>query len=322
MWLWKRFLALACIAVAVALPAQSARPQAARTIKVVVPNPPGASTDILARVLAEEIGREHGSAMIVENRPGAGNAIGSEAVSRAAPDGNTLLINANPFVIDPHLRKLSYDPLTSFEPICYLATSPSIIVVSAASPWRTLSDLLNAARAKPGSVTVAAVGPGTASHMAFELLRRVASVEMTFVPYPGNPPAINALLGEHVSAVVTGYAVAVELIKSGKLRVLATTNGTRAEALPEVPTVAESGYKGYAVDFWIGVVAPAKTPRETISQLALWFTAAMQAPEIKSKLVAQALYPVGRCGADFAAFIRQQHDEYGRLIREAKIKAE
>jgi tripartite-type tricarboxylate transporter receptor subunit TctC len=171
-------------------------------------------------------------------------------------------------------------------------------------------------------MTVAGVGPGTAAHMAFEMLKRAASVDMTFVPYPGNPPAMTALLGGHVDVVITGYAAAADLVNTGKLRVLATTSGSRIETLPEVPTVAEFGYKDYAVDFWIGVVAPAKTRKETVSQLGQWFTAALQTTDTKTKLIAQALYPVGLCGADFAAFIRQRYDEYGRVIRDAKIKLE
>jgi tripartite-type tricarboxylate transporter receptor subunit TctC len=322
MSIWKRVCVSSVILISLALFGHVAWPQAARTIKIVVPNPPGATTDILARLLAEQIGKAHAVTIVIENRPGAGNVIGSEAVSRATPDGNTLLINANPFVIDPHLRKLNFDPLTSFEPICYLANSPTIVVVNATSPHRTLADLLSAARAKPGALTMAGVGPATASHIGFEMLRRVARIDMAFVPYPGNPPAVSALLGDHVTAVLTGYPVVADLVKSGKLRALATTTGTRIEALPDVPTVAETGYRDYELDFWIGVVAPAKTPKEAISLLVHWFQMALQAPETKSKLLAQALYPVGRCGADFAAHIRKQYTEYGRIIREANIKAE
>ena len=169
--------------------------QANRTIKIVVAVPPGGNTDIVARVLADQIGRAHGPTMVIENRPGAGSAIATEAVARAAPDGNTLLLAGNSFVVNPHLRKVNYDPLASFEPICYLVTSPTVIVVNAASPYRTLADLIAAARAKPGELTLASVGPGSAAHIAIEVLKRVADVNLTFVPYPGTAPAINALLG-------------------------------------------------------------------------------------------------------------------------------
>jgi tripartite-type tricarboxylate transporter receptor subunit TctC len=296
--------------------------QTLSTIKIVVPNPPGAATDTLARVLAEQIGRAGGPTMVVENRPGAGNVIGSEAVARAAPDGRTLLINANPFVIDPHLRNLSYDPLTSFEPVCYLANSPLVFVVNDASPYRTINDLIAAARARPGELTMASVGPGTAGHIGVEMLKRAANVDLTFVPYPGNPPAISALLGGHVTAAFTGYPVVAELVRAGKLHALALATRTRIEQLPEIPTVAESGYRDYQVDFWVGVVAPAKTPKKVISELIGSFSAALQAPEAKAKLLAQELYPVGACGTDFATFIRVQYNEYGRAIREANIKLE
>jgi tripartite-type tricarboxylate transporter receptor subunit TctC len=145
---------------------------------------------------------------------------------------------------------------------------------------------------------------------------------MTFVPYPGGAPALNALLGEHVTSLFLSYSTMAEQLKAGKLRALATWSRTRIESLPEVPTVAESGYKDYEMDEWSGVLAPARTPKNAVSQLAEWFTAALQAPEVKAKLAAQGLYPVGMCGADFAALLRKQYDEYVRVIRELNIKAD
>ena len=318
---WTRSSAVLSILFIAMLGTQAARSET-RTIKIVVPGTPGASSDILVRLLAEQIERASGATIVVENRPGAGNAIGSEAVARAAPDGNTLLINAPPFVIDPYLRKPRYDAFTSFEPICYLASTPTIFVVSRDSPYRTLADLLSAARAQPRTVTIGGVGPGTTGHMAIESLKHAANVDMTYVAYPGNPPAVTAVLGRHIDAAMTGYPVVAELVKSGELRALATTTAARIEPLPDVPTVAETGYSDYAFEFWMGVVAPAKTPPETLSLLGRWFTAALQNPETKAKLAAQGLYPAGICGADFAAFLRAQHDLYGRVIREANIKAQ
>ena len=296
--------------------------QPARTIKFVVPYSAGSPSDILARVLGEEIGRARGLTMIIEDRPGASGTIGTLAVARALPDGNTLLSVSPPLVIDPHLRKLDYDPLTSFEPICHLINLPMVIVVRDASPYRTLAELLDAARAKPDTLTLAGVGPASSVHIAFEIIKRAANVSMTFVPYPGPGPAISALLGEHVTSVFVPYAAVAGLLKGGKLRALATSSRTRIEALPDVPTVAESGYKDYEMDVWFGVVAPAKTPKKTVSQLADWFTAALQVPEIKEKLAVQGLYPVGTCGADFAAYLRKKYEEYGRVIRDANIKLE
>jgi tripartite-type tricarboxylate transporter receptor subunit TctC len=304
------------------LTGHSAWSQLAGTIKIVVPLAPGGGADILARLLAEYIGRAQRAGVVVENRAGAGSVIGTEALARAAPDGNTLLINTPNLVIAPHLRKLNYDPLTSFAPICKLVNSPTVIAVNIASPYRTLADLLNAARIQPGNVTLASVGPATTLHISSEKLKRATNTNMTYIPFSGTGPTVNALLGEHVTAVFAEYPAVAEQLRAGKLRALATGSPTRIEPLPELPTVAESGYPGFEVDVWWGVFAPALTPKEIVSRLAASFAAAVQAPEIKAKLVALGFYPVGVCGADFEVYLRRQYDEYGRVIREANIKAE
>jgi tripartite-type tricarboxylate transporter receptor subunit TctC len=323
----RKFLHLAAgaaaltITIIVALISHDAWSQSARTIKLVVPLPPGGGMDFLARLLSDQINRSKGPTIIVENRPGAGGIIGTEAVSRAAPDGSTVLITSAALIIAPHLRKLNYDPLT-FEPICHLADTPMFIVVNGPSSYRTLADLVNEARAKPGELTLASVGPATTLHIASERFKRTTNVNMTYVPFPGTASAVNALLGGHVTAVFAEYPLVVEQVRAGKLRALATASRQRVEQLMDVPTVAETGYKDYEAAIWYGVVAPAMTPKETTMQLATWFTAALQAPESKPKLVAQGLFPVGACGIDFAAYILKQYDEYGRSIREASIKAE
>jgi tripartite-type tricarboxylate transporter receptor subunit TctC len=290
-------------------------------IKIVMPAPAGGAGDIVARMLAEQVGRAQGLTLVIENRPGAGTIIGTEAVARAAPDGSTLLITAPYLLIAPHLRKVNFDPLTGFEPICHLVSSPGVIVVNGLSPYRTLGDFLDAARAKPGELTFAAAGPGTVQQIGFEMLKRAANANLTFVPYPGGAPAIAALLGGHVTAVFAEYAPLAEHIKAGRLRAIAATTGKRIDSLPQLPTVGET-YNDYEVDFWWGLFAPAKTPKETVSQYADWFTAAMRAPEVETKLNAQGFIPVGSCGADFAALLRKQYDHYGRVIRDANIKAE
>jgi tripartite-type tricarboxylate transporter receptor subunit TctC len=246
--------------------------------------------------------------------------IATEAAARADPNSNTLLITSPPFVINTHLRKLNYDPLTSFEPICDLLHTPTFIVVDNASPYQTLAGLLDAARAQPGAFSLASIGPATTTHIAFEMLKRAANVNMTFVPYPGNVPAVNALLGGHVTSVFADYAAVAELLKARKLRALAVSSRTRMEQLPDVPTFIECGYKDFDADIWFGVVAPANTPKDTLSQFTGWFTAALQVPEVKAKFAALGLLPVGTCGADFGAYLRKQYEEYGRLIRELNIK--
>jgi tripartite-type tricarboxylate transporter receptor subunit TctC len=292
------------------------------TIKFVVPFGAGTSIDILARLLAEQIGQKSGLTAIVENRPGAGTIVASEAVANAAPNGDTLLFIANPLVINPHLRKVSYDPLTSFEAICHLVNVPNLIVVDSASPYRGLADLVDAARAKPGQLTLAAVGPGTASQVAFELLKREAHFDMTFVPFSGTPQAINSLLGEHVTSVLAGYPDVIEQVKSGKLRALAVASLSRIETLPDVPTVAESGYKGFQSDLWYGVAAPAHTPKATVAQLIDQFATALDALKAKRELVDRGLFPTGRCGAEFGAFLQKEFEDYGRVIRQANMKVD
>ena len=299
----------------------SAQPQTT-TVRIVVPYTPGSGPDILSRLMAEQVGRMHGPAILVENRPGGGTLIGTEAAARAAPDGNTLLLVANSFVINAVLKRQSYDPLTSFEPICHLAATPIVLVVNAASPYRTLADLVAAARGKPGELSLASGGPASSLHVAFEVVKRAADVNMTYVPYGGSAPAINALLGGHVTSVFADYPTIVNQLKSGALRALVTTSPARAEMLPEVPTLTETGLSKYEAEIFYGLVAPAKTPGETLAQLSGALKGALEAPEMKPKLAQQGLLPVGRCGAEFGAYMRKQVDEYGRVVRDSNIKAE
>jgi tripartite-type tricarboxylate transporter receptor subunit TctC len=321
-WLYRTAVVTALATVTIAFTHHDARPQAARTIKFIVPSAPAGVNDIMARLLGDQVSRAQNVTVVIDNRPGAGEVIGTETAMRAVPDGNTVLFVANPFVINPHLRKTIYDPLTSFEPICQLASAPTLIVVHSASPYRTLGDLLDDARRRPGLVTVASIGPGSPYHLGVEVLKRASGAGITFVPYTGNALAVNALLGQHVTAMFGTYSNVAQQLKAGTLRAIAAGKRSRIEPLPDLPTVAEQGFKDYDVDAWFGALAPAKTPKELVAQHAQWFTAAMQVPEAKEKLAAQGLYPVAACGADFATHLRRQFDDYGRVIREANIKGE
>jgi len=296
--------------------------QSARTIRVVVSVPAGGAIDTLVRILADEIARTNGQTIVVESRPGAGGVIAAEAVARAAPDGSTLLVNTNGMLINALLRKVNFDPLTSYEPICYLVSSPQVIVVNSASPHRTLADLLAAAREKPAGLSFASVGPNTTQHIAIERLKRLAGVNMTYVPFTGGAPAINALMGQHVTAALQNYLEVRGQLNAGTLRALAGVSARRVEPLPDLPTVAESGYPGFDAEVWFGLVAPARTPTETVAQLVGSFSRALEAPEVRTKLAAQALYPDPRCGSAFAAHIRRQSEDYARLIRDLGIKAD
>jgi tripartite-type tricarboxylate transporter receptor subunit TctC len=259
---------------------------------------------------------------VVESHPGAGTEIGTELVSRAAPDGNTLAIISNSFVVLPHLRKLNYDPLTDFEPVCELASFPPLIVVENESPYHTLADLIDAARAKPGTLTLASLGPATASQMAFEMLKREAKADMTFIPFSGYTLAIQALLGKQVTAALADLSSLQGQLQTGKLRALATTARARVATLSDVPTAIELGYKSVEAEFFGAVIAPAKTPKQTMDQLIGWFKTAIAEPKVKERFAALGFFPGGRCGADFGLVLRKDYDDYGRIIREANIKFE
>jgi tripartite-type tricarboxylate transporter receptor subunit TctC len=319
----RQFLHLAAVAsvlALVAIPAYTAQSQT-RTIKFVIGYASGGGGSVLTRVLADQIERQQGVTAIVENRPGAATVIATEAVARAAPDGNTVLITNAPLVTNPHFRKQNYDPFTSFEPVCAVANVPGFIAVSSASPYRNLSELLAAARARPGEVTIATF-VGTVTHLALELLKQRTNVNITFVPFPGGAPAMTALLGGHVTAVMDNYGLMAEQVAAGKLRVLATIAPTRMEALPDIPTVAEAGVPGYGLDNWWGSFVPAKTPAAVVAQFANGFAAAAQSPAVKSKLAPIGFYPINICGTEFAALMRRTSDSFGRIIREANIKME
>jgi tripartite-type tricarboxylate transporter receptor subunit TctC len=301
------------------LASHPAASQSGRTIRLIVPANAGASTDFVARLSADHMSRTHGVTVVVENRPGASGMIGVEAVHRAPPDGNTLLVTANTYLLDGQTKKSNYHPVKDFEPVCYLVDTPAQLLVNSESPYRTLADLFNAARQKPGELSLAAVGPGSTYHLGMASLTRLAGVSMTYVPYPGSAPATTALLGNHVTSAISGYAVVAPQVKAGKLRALATGTAKRIEPEPDVPTLDELGFKNFVIDNWFGVVAPAKTPKDKLAELTVWFTAAIEAPESKSKLAAQFLYTGGPCGDRFGAFLQERYDEYGRLAADAGL---
>jgi len=305
-----------------ALGAASATAQQQAPIKIVVPYPPGSGPDILSRLMSEQIGRDGGPTVVIENRPGGGTLIGTETVARADPDGSTVLLVANSFVINPALKKGNYDVAASFDPVCYLAATPMVLVVQGDAPYKTLNDLVAAARAKPGSIVLSSGGPASSLHVAIEVLKRATNIDTTYVPYPGSGPAVNALMGGHVTAVWADYPTVVSQIKSGTLRGLVTTSTKRVAPLPDVPTLAESGIANYEADIFYGIVAPAKTPPEMLAKLSGWFATALKASDMQPKLDKQGLFPVGQCGAPFGAYLRKMFDDYKQIIAASNIKAE
>jgi len=290
------------------------------TVKIIVPSTPGGGADVLARLLASEIGHMQNITMVVEDRPGGGNIIGIEAAARSTPNGNTVLISTPEFVINPHLQKVNYDPLNGFESVCYLARSPQVLVVNPASPYKTFIDFLTAARQNPGKLTLASTSPASSPHIVFETLRRAAKVDILYVPFQGAQPAVSALLGQQVASAMASYPNVLAQINSGKLRPLAVTSENRVDDMPGVPTVAESGFPGFQADLWFGTEVPANTPRDAIAQLSTWFSAALKLPEVKSKLKSLGLTAVGTCGEEYSKFIHQEYQQYGLEISEGHIQ--
>ena len=315
-------LGAACLAAAVLVSGAPIAQAQHAPIKIVVPYPPGSGPDILSRLMGEQIGRDGGPTVVVENRPGGGTLIGTETVARAEPDGSTVLLVANSFVINPVLKKGNYDVTTSFDPVCYLAGTPMVLVVQGESPYKTVADLVAAARAKPGSIVFSSGGPASSLHVAIEVLKRAANIDITYVPYPGTAPSVNALMGGHVTAVWADYPTVVSQLKSGTLRGLVTTSAQRVPVLPDVPTLKELGIGNYEADIFYGIVAPAKTSPEMLGKLSGWFGAALKASDMQPKLDKQGLLPVGLCGAPFGAHLRKMSDDYRQIITAANIKAD
>lgn len=311
------FVVLAC-----GLATQAAQAQSGRSLKIVVPLAAGGGADIVARVLADQISHAQSVNAVVENRPGAGTVIGTEAVARSAPNGETVMLTNPAFLINPHIKKVSYDPLTNFEPVCNIVNFPLVFVVPVNSPLKTMADLIAKAKAEPGSVTVASAGTGNPTHIGFEVLKGATKLDMTYVSYPGAAPAVNALLGGHITSVYSDFTTVSAQLKAGTLRPLAVGSKKRFAGLPDVPTIPELGYTDYEAESWNNVVAPAKASKETMDQLIGWFRAAGESAELKQKLGALGLTPSVVCGAEHGEFLKRQYERFGTAIRASNIKVD
>lgn len=316
----KRLIWLGAAALVVGMLACNGALSQSKTLRIIVPYTPGSGPDILSRLLGDEIGKAGGPTVVVENRPGGGMMIGIDAAARSAPDGNTVLLAANAFVVNAAMKRNNMS-LSNFEPVCYLASAPMPLVVQSSAPWKTAQELVADARANPGKITFASGGPATSLHVAIEVLRLETKIDINYVPYGGTAPAINALMGGHVQAVWADYPTIVSYLKAGTLRALVSTSAKQTDALPGVPTMEQAGFKKYEAEIFYGLVAPAKTPEAAITHLSDIFVAAMNTPEMKAKLAQQGLFPVNSCGAPFAKFLQDITADYERVIDAAGIKA-
>ncbi len=293
-----------------------------RPVRLVVPFPAGGSTDIIGRTLGQKLSETWGQPVVIDNRPGGSTIIGTDLVAKSAPDGHTLLMTTAPFTIVPSLiDKLSYDPAKDFQPITLINTTPLVVVVNPSVPVRSIKELIALARAKPGALNFGSTGNGGSSHLAGELFNVMAGVKMVHVPYKGNAPALNDLVGGHVDIAFNGLTSAMPLIKAGKLRALAVTSLTRAGALPEVPTLDELGLKGFQAVGWNGLSAPARTPKEVIARINADVVKVLHAPELVERLKAEGSDPVGNSPEQFAVFLQDETAKWSRIIKFANIKA-
>jgi tripartite-type tricarboxylate transporter receptor subunit TctC len=315
-----KFLGMAFLAAAAFVLCSPSAWSQSKTLKIVVPYTPGSGPDIISRLLGEQIAKAGGPTVVVENRPGGGMTIGTEAAARAAPDGNTVLLVANAFVVNAAMKR-GKTTLADFEPICNLAATPMPLVVQSSSPWKTVHELVAYAKANPGKFTFASGGPATSLHVAIEVLKLATKIDVNYVPYGGTAPAINALMGGHVQAVWADYPTVVSHLKSGTLRALVTTSPKRVAAMPDVPTMNETGITKYEAEIFYGLVAPAKTPPAALKQISDMFMAAQKTPEMQAKYAQSGMFPVGTCGEPFGTFLRNIVADYERIIKEAGIKA-
>ncbi|HMA56991.1 MAG TPA: tripartite tricarboxylate transporter substrate binding protein [Pseudolabrys sp.] len=311
---------LAAIALALAVQPAFAQGLTGKTVKIVVPYAAGGTGDVVARVLAQAVMQKTGQAIIVEDRPGASSIVGTEYAARATPDGTTVLLVENPFILSAIIFPGHYDALTAFEPLCYIAATPAVLAVSSKSDIQTLADFVALAKSKPGAVSYGSTGPASIAHIAGELLKRDAKAEITYVPYPGSPPAMNATLAGTITAVMANYSDLKGQIDSGALRPIAVPAKKRSVALPNVPTVAESGFNDVDAAVWFGFVVPAKTPKDVVAQLSQYILDAVTSPAVVDRLKSQGMFINLFCGADFGKFLAQEHRTYTQFTAEFNIK--
>ena len=301
-----------------------AAPWPSKPITYVVPFAAGGTTDILARLIGEKLSKALGQPIIVENRPGAGGNIGSDFVARAVPDGYTILggtISSHAINVSLY-AKMPYDPEKNFAPITLIGSLANVLAVNADSPIRTVQELIAEAKAKPGALTFASSGAGTSQHLAGELFKRLAGVEITHIPYKGSAPALQDLIGGHVSMVFDNVVAVAALIKSGKVRPLGVTSLKRVQAFPDVPTIAESGLPDYEVVSWQGIFAPAGTPPDIVKRLNEEIVRILRMPDVVERMDTLGLEPVGNTPDEFAKFQRAEIVKWAKVVKEAGLKPE
>ncbi len=316
-------VALGCALAAGTLPAAAADNYPSRPIRVIVPQSAGGSTDVAARVLTDRLTEVFRQNIVVDNRPGAGSLNGTETVAKAAPDGYTLLIIAASLSITPALQSnLPFDPVRDFAPITQIVDLPHIVTVTPSLAAKSLGELVALLKAKPGQITAGFSGIGTSTHLAIELFQHMSQTKMLLVPYKGGAPAMTALLSGEVQVNFATSSTGIPHIRSGKLRGLAVTGAKRSAAIPELPTVAEAGVKGYQHASWVGMLAPAKTPKPVIDRLHAESVKILARDDIRKSFLRQGMEAEGNSPQEFAAAIVREVDQWKKLVKTAGIKAQ
>ncbi|MET0442195.1 MAG: tripartite tricarboxylate transporter substrate binding protein [Casimicrobiaceae bacterium] len=317
-------LVLAAAAAAFAPAASTQTPYPTKPVRVVVPFPAGGTTDILARAASQKLSETWGQQALVDNRPGAGGNIGAELVAKAPPDGYTLLMGTvGTHAINSSLYpKMPYDHVKDFAPVILVAGVPNVLVVHPSLPVNSVQELIAYAKANPGKLNFASSGSGTSIHLSGELFKVMTGVQMTHIPYKGSAPALTDLVGGQVQLMFDNLPSSLAFIKAGKLRALAVTSAQRSPALPDVPTVAESGVPGFEASSWFGLLAPAGTPRDIVTKINADTQKWLASPDAKDKLAAQGAAAAGGSPEDFAKHIQAETAKWARVVKESGAKVE
>jgi tripartite-type tricarboxylate transporter receptor subunit TctC len=313
-----RALAVFALTLFLGLPAESpAQSFPSRPIRMIVPNPPGGTTDILARILADELGTRLGQPVVVENRAGASGTIGSDLVAKSAPDGHVMVMgHAASHATSPSMIKnLPYDPVKDFAPVTLVANVNNVIVVNTNVPAKSVKELIELAKREPGKLVFGSGGTGAITHLAGEIFKQTAGVNLTHVPYKGSSQAMADLLGGHIALMFENLPGALGNIKSGKLRALAVLSEKRAPAVPDLPTIAEAGLPGAEAVSWFGLFTTAGTPQAVVDRLNRETVAAIRKPEIQARIVDAGAEPVGSTAAEFGRLVRAERDKWGKVIK-------
>jgi len=293
----------------------------AKPVRFIVPYPPGGGTDVIARIVQNRLSEALGQAIVIENRGGAGGAVGTEAAARSAPDGYTFLFTLSSHTINPLLYKLNFDVERDFTPVSLIVSVPQLIATQPDAPIKSMQDVVAMAKAHPGSLNFASVGNGTPAHIAGELLKLRTGIDIVHIPYKGGGPAIADTLGGQVSMAIVSMPAAMAHVRAGKLRALAVTTLRRNPGAPEIPTVAEAlNIPDYEVDSWYAMFAPAKTPPEIVARMQKEIARAVQLPDVKPKLLEQGADPVGSTPEELDRVVKSELRRWAEVIRDAKIK--